>query len=142
MNLTYSRLKALIPPLNERIIMPEDIYKLFNKLEVELVEMPLRKRGYYKWDYETRKDYVFIKRGLNQFLLHETLLHEACHASTSVIAIESLLRRYELQAEIFTAIALMPFQLMKRSVKVIGSLDKETYELLKKRLKIYEVFNI
>jgi hypothetical protein len=136
MNLAYSRLKEILPKLNEEVITPETIFAAFKTLDIEYHELSLKENGYYvpASESETGKDYVFLKRGLTQFLWHETLAHESIHSFIH-IPVLFLLRKHELEAEVLALICMMPITDLKRLNKIKGQLDDESYELLQRRNK-------
>lgn len=139
MLLTYKRLKELIPFLNERVVTPEDLYAVFDRLGIHYFERKMRKNGYYvRADGE---DYVFIKRGLETILAHETLAHEGGHALTQIPE-KDLESRNQLQAEAFALICLMPVGTFRNLSRTADALEGEEYELLKRRNEVWNRWRI
>lgn len=139
MFLTYRRLKYFLPELNEQVITPERIFEVFESLKVECAEIPLSRNGYYA--VSDGANYVFLKRAMTALLLHETLAHECVHLLVHYPA-AFLLSKHELEAEAFALVAMIPRTDLPRLNRIKHQLDDESYELLKRRNKVSEIWKI
>lgn len=139
MNLAFRALKKFLPELNERIICPEDLFDLYERLDIEFYEIPLQGNGYYI--REGGSDYIFLKYFLRQLLRHETILHETVHALIHY-PFEYLTRKQNLEAEVFALIGMMPISELPKKIRIKDSLDPEEYELLERRLKVVEIWGL
>jgi len=139
MLLAYSQLKKILPQLNESVITPEIIYKVFERRKISFYELPIEERGYYVT--ENGRDYVFLRHSLQQLLFHETLLYEGVHAICH-FPVQYLLRRHTLEAEAFSLIGMMPLESLPRLNRIRHQLDAENYDLLLRRNKVAELWNL
>ena len=139
MNLAFSALKKILPELNERVITPERILRVFLERNIEFYEIDLNKNGYYV--LEQNQEYVFLKRALSQLLFHETLTHEMVHVGCHSFA-PFLLRKNEIEAKTLALIGMMPETLLPQLVSDSHNLDGETYGLLKRRLRVLEFWRL
>lgn len=133
MNITYLLLKKVLPELNRCVITVERILQVFCQRNIEYYEIPLEGDGAFVT--KDGNNYVFLRSALTQLLKHETILHEGCHALIHYPA-PFLLRRHQLQADIFSLIGIMPLADLKHINRLKHQLEPESFELLKRRNEV------
>lgn len=139
MKLTFLQLKKIIPELNKKVITAARIFQVFRERQIEYNEIKMQGAGAYVT--EDGKDYVFLRDSLQAYLYHETLAYEGTHALCHYPA-SFLAFRHNLEAEVLSLVMMMPLSDLSRLNKIKHQLDDESYELLKRRNKAYEVWNL
>ena len=140
MNLVFDKLKKIFPELNKQVITVSRILEAFEAHNVTVAQLPLDNNGYYVSN--AGKEFVFVKYALNHYLLHETLSHEASHVFGSSPECAFLLRRFEIEAETLSLIMMMPLSDLPRLNRIKHQLDAESFDLLKRRNKINEIWQL
>lgn len=98
MQLSFSRIKTYFPNLNETPIKIEDCQKVLTAQNIPLLEVRLKRRGYHLYNFDTKQDFIAVKRGLKELQYIETLFHEIGH----VFGLS------EFEANAFRLIAIIP----------------------------------
>lgn len=139
MNLTYLQLQKIFPEINIRKITPVRILEMFDKKNISYFELPMEGRGGCLTD--GGREYVFIKRSLQNLLYHETLAYESVHALCHAPA-PFLRWRHNLQSEIFSLVFMMPLADLPYLNRIKHQLDEESFELLLRRNKANEIWKL
>ena len=141
MNLTFQSLKRYFPELNKKIITRERIIKVLSKRNIPVFDMPMRGRGAFVRDCSDGAEFVFIKYNLQTLIQRETLAYESVHALCHVKA-DFLESRQNLQSEVLSLVMMMPKCDLPRLNRIKGSLDSESYELLMRRNRAAEMWQL
>ena len=139
MNLAFSRIKQIIPSFNERVVSPTDLLRIFHERGIQYAELELNQNGYYV--LHNGIDYVFIKERIKDLLYHQILCHEGVHALIHFPA-SFLLRKQQKEAEALALIAMIPITDLNYWLSIAGSLEKDEYELVERRLGIYKNYGL
>lgn len=141
MKLALLRIKEFLPEINERVITPARIFEIFAERNITYCEADLQdSNGCYA--SAKGRDYVVLKRSLSYLLYYETLALETVHAILHDASAAFLLQKHKKEAETLSLVAMMPEPDLPRLCREAGSLDAETYYLLKKRLRVLERWQI
>lgn len=141
MNLTYLALKKYFPELNLKAIKRERVVEVLASNNIPVFELPMTGRGAFVRDVCDGMEFVFIKYNLLSLIQHETLAYESVHALCHVKA-DFLKSRQELQCEVFSLVMMIPKKDLPRLNLIKHQLDDESYEILLRRNRINEVWNL
>jgi Zn-dependent peptidase ImmA (M78 family) len=139
MRLAFEKIKSLLPALNIRPLTESDFWFAAERYDIQVFEIPLKKNGYYV--FEDEQDYIFLRATLKGILWLETANHELMHALLHHPD-EGIHDRQQQEADALALIAMMPIGILESLSHSEGSLDREHYELLQKRLEVFKRWNL
>ena len=139
MILTFHLLKKWLPELNSRRYTAEDFYSIVNRKECDVVEMHLKRKGYYVTN--GKEDYIFLKNRLRELAWLQAAFHEMIHLLMHVPC-KFLKRRHEREAQVFALIAMFPEHELPQLVLEYDTFDPFTQFLIRKRLKVLQRYGL
>lgn len=77
MNLSLEKIRSVFPQFNKTAITDMDFWRAAKKHKVIVRTLPLKVKGYYK--YERGRHYILIDSRLSPLEFLHTALHEFCH---------------------------------------------------------------
>ena len=120
------------PKLNERQLTVDDFYTVAGQFEIEIFELKLRRRGYALFDYQTKEDFIVLKKGMNELMFLETIWHEWAHTQGL----------NEFEANAFRLIAMIPLPKLLDYSWLEENPTHYAYKLWKERRRVYFFYGI
>jgi hypothetical protein len=142
MLLSYRRLKALVPSLNERPHGLDEFYQFVRADKIELTEKRFKKRGYYAIsDGPNPISFIFLNTAQHIAKYLESAYHELTHHLVDYPC-PFVKRKAESDAQMLTLIFLIPLNSLPRLVDDFYTLDAVYRDLVERRYKIYVRYGI